>query len=58
MIGGVTVLGETLVIGISGNAGTRQLGNFRKTDNLIIGKGRFDSSGSGSVNIYNKQRVR
>jgi Tfp pilus tip-associated adhesin PilY1 len=58
MIGGVTVLGETLVIGISGNAGTKQLGDFRKTDNLIIGKGRFDSSGSGSVNIYNKQRVR
>lgn len=58
MIGGVTVLGETLVIGISGNAGTRQLGNFRKTDNLIIGKGTFDSSGSGSVNIYNKQRLR
>jgi Tfp pilus tip-associated adhesin PilY1 len=58
MIGGVTVLGETLVIGISGNAGTSQLGNFRKTDNLIIGKGTFDSSGSGSVNIYNKQRVR
>ncbi len=58
MIGGVTVLGETLVIGISGNAGTRQLGNFRKTDNLIIGKGTFDSTGSGSVNIYNKLRVR
>lgn len=58
MIGGVTVLGETLVIGISGNAGTRQLGNFKKTDNLIIGKGIFDSTGSGSVNIYNKLRLR
>ncbi len=58
MIGGVTVLGETLIIGISGNAGTKQLGNFKKTDNLIIGKGTFDSTGSGSVNIYNKQRLR
>lgn len=65
MIGGATVIGDTVVIGISGASGRKSLdtttGNrFTKVDNLIIGKGNFDfsSSGIGSVNIYNKQQVR
>ena len=65
MIGGAAVIGDTVVIGISGASGKKTMntstGNiFTKVDNLIIGKGAFDfsTSGIGSVNIYNKQRVR
>jgi hypothetical protein len=36
--------------------------NFQKIDNLIIGKGVFDTnntgSGKGTATIYNKQQVR
>jgi hypothetical protein len=66
MIGGVTISGDTLVIGISGGKGRESLSvgtnNFQKIDNLIIGKGVFDSvntgSGKGTANVYNKQQVR
>lgn len=65
MIGGATVIGDTVVIGISGASGRKDLTQangktFTKIDNLILGKGTFDfsSTGVGSVNIYNKQQVR
>jgi hypothetical protein len=66
MLGGVTISGDTLVMGISGGKGRKRLnsnGNeFQKIDNLIIGKGVFDSknisNGKGTATIYNKQRVR
>jgi hypothetical protein len=55
-----------LVIGISGGKGRENLSapgnNFQKIDNLIIGKGVFDSKNTGSskgtATIYNKQQVR
>jgi hypothetical protein len=66
MIGGVSVIGDTLVIGISGALGRANMStgnnNFQKIDNLIIGKGVFDTnntgSGKGTATIYNKQQVR
>jgi hypothetical protein len=66
MIGGVSIIGDTLVIGISGAKGRKSLStgpnNFQKIDNLIIGKGVFDTnntgSGKGTATIYNKQQVR
>lgn len=66
MIGGVSIIGDTLIIGISGGKGRENLSapgnNFQKIDNLIIGKGVFDSkntgSGKGTATIYNKQQVR
>jgi hypothetical protein len=66
MIGGVSVIGDTLVIGISGALGRANLStgntNFQKIDNLIIGRGVFDAgntgSGRGTATIYNKQQVR
>lgn len=66
MIGGVSIIGDTLVIGISGGSGRANLStgdnNFQKIDNLIIGRGVFDTnntgSGKGTATIYNKQQVR
>lgn len=66
MIGGVSIIGDILVIGISGGKGRENLSapgnNFQKIDNLIIGKGVFDTSnigiGKGTATIYNKQQVR
>ena len=58
MIGGVTVTGNTIIMGISGNSGVSTQGSFTKTDNLLVGKGTFNSMSGGTINIYGRQRVR
>lgn len=58
IIGGVSVVSDTLVIGISGKLGSGSEGNFKKIDNLLIGKGTFDAANGGKVNLYGTQRVR
>jgi hypothetical protein len=60
MIGGISVFGDAVFIGVSGNAGSESLaGGFNRTDNLISGKGNFTStSSSGSLTVYGKQRKR
>ena len=60
MIGGISVFGDAIFIGVSGNAGSESLaGGFNRTDNLISGKGNFTStSSSGSLTVYGKQRKR
>jgi hypothetical protein len=60
MIGGISVFGDAVFIGVSGNAGSEALaGGFSRTDNLISGKGNFTStSSSGNLTVYGKQRKR
>ena len=54
----MSVVSDTLVIGISGKLGSGSEGNFKKLDNLLIGKGTFDAVNGGKVNLYGTQRVR
>jgi hypothetical protein len=58
IIGGVSVYGGSLIMGISGNSGTATYGGFTKTDNLIVGQGVFNSTAGSTINTYGKQRVR
>ena len=59
MIGGVSTFQDKIFIGVSGNQGKEALGSgFARTDNLIVGKGNFTSSTSGSINTYGRQRKR
>jgi hypothetical protein len=59
MIGGISTFQDKIFIGVSGNQGNEALSSgFSRTDNLVVGKGNFTSSSSGSVNVYGRQRKR
>ena len=59
MIGGVSTFQDKIFIGVSGNQGKETLSSgFARTDNLVVGKGNFTSSSSGSINVYGRQRKR
>jgi type IV pilus assembly protein PilY1 len=59
MIGGVSTFQDKIFIGVSGNQGKETLSSgFSRTDNLVVGKGNFTSSSSGSINVYGRQRKR
>jgi uncharacterized protein YegL len=59
MIGGVSTFQDKIFIGVSGNQGKETLGSgFARTDNLVVGKGYFTNSSSGSINVYGRQRKR